>query len=112
MNLQPPKSVLKFLIDHNIPKSVGVFLKKQNFDIKLVKDINIQLSDLDLIKLAKQENRIILSNDKDFISLNLRYPTVNMILFSLNSQNAEIRIQAIQDIIPKIKLPFGIIIIK
>lgn len=41
--------MLKFLIDHNVPKSVSGFLKRKKYDVKLVKDINPEMTDLQLL---------------------------------------------------------------
>lgn len=61
--------MLKFLIDHNVPRSVGVFLKKKKYNVKLVKDINPEMTDLQVVAVARKEKRIIVSNDKDFVNL-------------------------------------------
>lgn len=61
--------MFKFLVDHNVPKSVSDFLQKQKYNVKLVKDVDAGMTDLQVMNLAKKETRIVLSNDKDFISL-------------------------------------------
>ncbi len=44
--------MFKFLVDHNVPKSVSVFLLKKKYNVKLVKDIDAEMSDEDIVKLA------------------------------------------------------------
>lgn len=104
--------MLKFLIDHNVPKSVSVFLKKQRCNVKLVKDVNPEMTDLQVLGLAEEENRIVVSNDKDFISLSVKYSTVDMILFSYLSQSAEVRISGLKKILPNIEAGFGVIVLQ
>lgn len=104
--------MLKFLIDHNVQKSVSDFLKKRKFDVKLVKDVNAIMTDLQVLDLAKNEGRIIVSNDKDFISLSVKYSTVDMILFSYLTQLAEVRISGLQKILPKLKTGFGVVVLQ
>lgn len=102
----------RFLIDHNVPRKVGIFLRKQKFNVRFVQEINPEMSDIEVIKLASKENRIIISNDKDFMSLSFLYPDVNMILFSLISQASEIRIKSLEKILPSLNDKFGVLVIK
>jgi predicted nuclease of predicted toxin-antitoxin system len=103
--------MLKFLVDHNVPRSVGLSLSRK-YDIKFVGEINSEMSDTSLLQLARKEKRIVISNDKDFISLAQRYETVDMILFDLPTQDAKTRITALKNVLPKIETPFGLLIIR
>lgn len=60
---------MKFLADVNIPQSIVTSLRKTGHDVLDVKKINLKLKDTQIINLAKKESRIILTRDKDFISL-------------------------------------------
>lgn len=104
--------MLKFLIDHNVPKSVALFLKTRKFDVKLVKDVNSEMSDVQVVKLAVQEKRIILTNDKDFINLGVKYPKSDIILFDYFCQNPQVRIDGLRKVIDKIQPPFGILVLQ
>ncbi|PIZ76550.1 hypothetical protein COY05_00735 [Candidatus Peregrinibacteria bacterium CG_4_10_14_0_2_um_filter_38_24] len=104
--------MLKFLIDHNVPKSVGIFLKRKKYDVKLVKDVNPGMTDLQVIGLARSEGRIVVSNDKDFINLSVSNRDVDMILFNYFSQLAEIRIAGLKWILSKLEEGFGIIVLQ
>jgi predicted nuclease of predicted toxin-antitoxin system len=103
--------MLKFLIDHNIPRSVGVFLKQKGYNVKLVKDVDPQMTDLQLLKVAKDEDRIVLSNDKDFITLSQKFRNVDMILLSYFDQSSEIRIKGLKKVLPALKSGFGILVL-
>jgi len=104
--------MLRFLVDHNVPQSVSNFLKKGGYNVKLVKDVNPEMTDLQLLDLAKKENRIVVSNDKDFISLSVKYDTIDMILFNHLSQSSEVRIAGLKRILPKLKGGFGVIVLQ
>ncbi|MFA4891488.1 MAG: DUF5615 family PIN-like protein [Candidatus Gracilibacteria bacterium] len=104
--------MFKFLIDHNVPKSVSDFLRKQKYNVKLVKDVNAAMTDLQVLNLAVGEGRIIVSNDKDFISLSVRYSSVDMILFSYLNQSAEMRISGLRRILSKLKVGFGVVVLQ
>ncbi len=60
---------MKFLADVNIPQSVIANLVSQGHDVVDMKNIDLTAKDTEIIKLAQHENRIILTLDKDFISL-------------------------------------------
>lgn len=104
--------MLKFLVDHNVPKSVSFFLKRKRFNVTLVKDINPEMTDLQVVALAKKENRIVISNDKDFISLSVKHSGVDMILFNYLNQSSDIRITGLKRILPKLQEGFGIIVLQ
>lgn len=63
---------MKFLADVNIPQSVINFLR-QNYEVKDIKDNALSASDTKVIRIAQKEGRIILTKDKDFITLT-QYP--------------------------------------
>ncbi|MGH7884924.1 MAG: DUF5615 family PIN-like protein [Thermodesulfobacteriota bacterium] len=80
---------LKFLVDVNIEKPIIELLSEKGFDIKCVANVNKKLSDEGVIKLANQEERILITNDKDFGEL-LFYSkkiSIGIILFRIKGQN-------------------------
>jgi predicted nuclease of predicted toxin-antitoxin system len=60
---------MRFLADVNIPQSVINSLIKNGHDVKDIKKKLLDLKDSELIEIAKQEKRIILTRDKDFLIL-------------------------------------------
>lgn len=59
---------MKFLTDVNVPQSVISYLTQIDHEVLDIKKQNPLAKDLELIKIAKEEERIILTLDKDFIS--------------------------------------------
>lgn len=57
---------LKFLANVNIEKPIIDFLIEMGFDVKWVADIDKQMSDTCVFEIANREQRIVLTNDKDF----------------------------------------------
>jgi predicted nuclease of predicted toxin-antitoxin system len=57
---------LKFIANVNVEKPVVDFLRKREFDTKWVADIDKQMSDIRVCEIANNEQRIVLTNDKDF----------------------------------------------
>lgn len=60
---------MKFLADVNIPQTVITALIALRHDVLDIKKLNLQLKDTEVIKLAQQEQRVILTKDKDFLTL-------------------------------------------
>lgn len=60
---------MRFLADVNIPQSAIAHLTKLGHDVLDLKRVNKSSSDTIVIKLAREEKRIILTLDKDFIVL-------------------------------------------
>ena len=61
---------MKFLTDENISKNTIRTLRAIEIEVKDVKEENLEgTSDIDLVKLANQENLLIITLDKDFAQL-------------------------------------------
>lgn len=79
---------MKFIADVNIGQKVIRLLHQAGHDVVDIKRINPTSTDTEIIKLAKLENRIILTHDSDFLGL-VKYPKyrVSMIIIQLRIQN-------------------------
>lgn len=81
---------MKFLTDENIAKSVVNSLRKAGFNVKDIKEENLQgTSDKNILNLANNENRIIITHDKDFgnILYSQNIPHKGIILIRLKNQS-------------------------
>ncbi|MBI2449729.1 DUF5615 family PIN-like protein [Candidatus Pacearchaeota archaeon] len=67
---------MRFLADENISNSLIKAIKNLGHDIKDIKEYKKNLSDLEIVKIAYKEDRIILTHDKDFANLK-NYPLVS-----------------------------------
>lgn len=97
--------MIKFLIDENIEKPIIDYLKENDFDVKLVSDISRALTDDKVIKLTNNENRILVTNDKDFGELVYRQRKISkgILLIRANSEDALIKVHLISEVISKVK---------
>ncbi len=59
-------SELRFLVDVGIGKGIEKYLRDIGHDAKAVRDIDSRMKDLDIIRLAASEDRIVITMDKDF----------------------------------------------
>ena len=58
--------MIKFIADVNIEKQIVDYLHDSGYDVKWMPDYNCKISDEELIKIARREKRILITNDKDF----------------------------------------------
>ncbi|TSC66273.1 MAG: Uncharacterized protein CEO21_232 [Microgenomates group bacterium Gr01-1014_80] len=81
---------MKFIADVNIAQSVIRFLRNQGHEVLDTKRDFLREPDIKIIKIARNEARIILTRDKDFIVL-VKLPKykVPTIVFRLTDQKPE-----------------------
>ena len=90
---------MKFLLDENIHRGLFYFLDKLKYDIKLCPK---GIKNGDVFKLAREEERVFISQDNDF--LDLKYTSSNhfgIILFKISSTNIEIQKEMILKLLKK-----------
>jgi predicted nuclease of predicted toxin-antitoxin system len=80
---------MKFLADVNILQSLIIHLIDAGHDVLDIKKQALNLKDTELIQIAEEEKRIILTKDKDFIALTqfpkYQVPTITIRLKNQNS---------------------------
>lgn len=77
---------MRFLTDVNIPQSIISYLLQNGHDVLDLKQINLRAKDTEVIKLAQKEIRIIITLDKDFISLS-QFPKYRVACIAIRLQN-------------------------
>ncbi len=87
--LLPKQFLMRFLADVNITQTLIKFLRSKNHNVLDIKVFDQKISDVEIIKLALKEGRIILTHDKDFEVLS-KYPKyhVGIIKIRLKIQNS------------------------
>jgi len=93
--------LLRFLVDESTGITVSEKLKQKGFNSISVIEIMKGAKDIDIIKKAKKENRVIITNDKDFGWLATIYKPPGLILLRLEKETIKTRIQVIHNIIHK-----------
>jgi predicted nuclease of predicted toxin-antitoxin system len=86
---------LQFLADVNVEKPIIDYLRKTGFDVKWIPDFDCKMGDDSLLELARKENRILITNDKDFGELIFWQKKIShgVILFREKSQNSTEKIR-------------------
>jgi len=84
---------MKFLVDESSGRRLFHFLREKGYDATFVKDVLPKADDIDVLKFAEKEQRIIISNDKDFGELIFRLgmPSSGVILLRLRIDNYQNR---------------------
>ena len=63
---------IKYIADENIPLVVVTELKKKGLDIESTSETKRGLTDSEILKLAYEKNKIVITFDKDFGQLVFR----------------------------------------
>lgn len=94
---------MKFLADVNIKKRIVDFLCGAGHDVPWLPDYDCQIDDASLLKLAFDEDRIVVTNDKDFGELNFlqRKRSAGIILFRIDEQNVRVKITILKNMLLK-----------
>lgn len=91
---------MKFIADVNVAQRVIKLLRQSGHHVLDIKKQDSRAPDTNLIKLASEEKRIILTHDKDFLGLT-KYPKyqAGMIIIRLKKQNASHHYEKLQNLI-------------
>lgn len=94
---------LRFLIDESSGRKLFLFLISIGYDAKFVSDIMPSEEDNNILAFAEKENRIIITNDKDFGELIFRFNKTSsgVILLRLNNNKPENRITYLLEVLYK-----------
>ena len=100
---------IRFLIDENVDFSVADFLRNLDCNVKTVVEIKRSLGDKEILALANNDNRVIVTNDKDFGQLIFRekLPHKGVILFRLSDESSEAKIKRLKEVFGKYKSKFS-----
>lgn len=93
--------MLKFLVDESTGKNVADAISEDGYDAKFVGDFMKGSKDSDIFRFAVKENRIIITNDKDFGEMVYRILGIKtgLILLRLNNDNSKTRTDVLRKII-------------
>ena len=57
---------IRFVADVNVHKDIILFLRKNKYEVDWIYDIDMKMSDKAILELCFNENKILITNDKDF----------------------------------------------
>lgn len=93
----------KFLADEGFSFSITSILKKKGFNIKWVGDISPGISDMAVYNIAQNEDRIILTEDKDFGELAVRFKLKirGVVILRISSKEKELRNERVVELLER-----------
>jgi predicted nuclease of predicted toxin-antitoxin system len=85
---------VNFVADVNIEKLIVDTLRKQGHDVKWITEVNMCMTDAEILKISSDEKRILLTNDKDFgeIVFRQKMKTSGVILFRVKEQDEDLKL--------------------
>ncbi len=89
---------MKFLVDESTGIQVARFLKRLRYDVIYPSEEYRRLSDLEILKIARKEERIIITNDKDFgdYIFYQKLNTYGIILLRLQDESVENKLKVLK----------------
>jgi len=98
------KTKIRFIADVNIHKDIILFLRNNEYDVDWIYDIDMKMSDNEILKLSYSENKILLTNDKDFGDLifNKKHKSRGIIFFRGDEERKDslkLRIESLRELL-------------
>jgi predicted nuclease of predicted toxin-antitoxin system len=93
--------VLKFLADVNVEKSIVDYLLETGYDVKWIPDYDCGIDDEDLLTIANEDQRVLITNDKDFGELIFFHKkhSAGIILIRVKEQQTEKKLELIRKLL-------------
>lgn len=99
-----PKSPdIKFLADEGFSFSITSILKEKGLNVKWVGDISPGVSDRVVYDIAQQEDRIILTEDKDFgeLAVRFRLKVRGVVILRISSKEKDLRNERVFELLER-----------
>ena len=92
---------IKFLVDESVDFPVVAFLRNRGFDVASISEDCPSLEDTKILAMAFKENRIVVTNDKDFGNLifKQKLKSAGIVLLRLHDQSSKAKIKALDFLI-------------
>lgn len=96
-----PEGRLKFLIDVGVGKKAEEWLKANGYDVKTVRSVDPRAKDIEILKIAKFESRMVITMDKDFGELVFKSgePHNGVLILRLEDANGSEKAEIIKKIL-------------
>ena len=102
---------MKFLVDANLGRKFTNLINKAWYDAVFINDLLAKTSDEEVLTLAERENRIIITNDKDFGELifKLGKSSAGIILLRTSITDPEKRFEMVKNALDKAECKFIVV---
>jgi len=91
---------MKNLVDVGVGKAVEVWLARQEFDVKAIRDLDPGMADVDILATAVTEQRLVITMDKDFGEMIVRSGLAHtgVLLLHLADAQSDEKVSVVQQI--------------
>lgn len=92
---------MKFLVDVGVGKKIENFLKINGYDVLSVREIDARAKDLQILKWAFDDQRMIITMDKDFGELvfNSSKQHAGVLILRLEDADGDAKVEVIKNIL-------------
>lgn len=92
---------IKFIVDESVDFPVVAYLREKGFDTSSVAENSPSLEDAEILKTAFKENRILITNDKDFGNLVFKENSKSkgIMLLRLWDQTSKAKVQILEKVL-------------
>ena len=89
----PEVHEIKFLADEGFSAPLTSILKEMGYDIKWIGDFASGVDDIEVFKISREDGRIILTEDKDFgeLAIRFRHRASGILLLRIDADQKELR---------------------
>jgi predicted nuclease of predicted toxin-antitoxin system len=96
---------MRFLADENLEKPIVDWLREKGYDVLYIAEKSQSIKDEKIINLARKENRILITNDKDFGELVFHHGqiTSGIILIRSKDKSSEKKLKLVKQVLKEIK---------
>jgi predicted nuclease of predicted toxin-antitoxin system len=96
---------MNFLADENLEKPIVDWLREEGYNVLYIAEKAPSIKDEKIIKLARKENKILITNDKDFGELVFHYGqiTSGIILIRSRDKSSEKKLELIKQVLEEMK---------
>ena len=93
---------MKFLLDESAEFRIAAFLRQRGHQVTAIAhDYPASLADEQVLEIARNEDRILITNDRDFGELIIRdrRPHAGVILFRLRTQDPQAKLRRLEEVL-------------
>jgi predicted nuclease of predicted toxin-antitoxin system len=92
---------MKFIADVNIEKNIVDELRNMSYDVKWIAEVDPYLEDTEILNIAHREDRILITNDKDFGEIVFRQKLLSsgILLLRVKGQDVKEKINLLRKIL-------------
>lgn len=92
---------MKFIVDESTGKSSAELLKKKGYDTVYIGDKHRGISDEEITEIAEKQDRIIITNDKDFgrIAVKQKFKPAGILILRLKIETPSNKKEVIENIL-------------